>query len=175
MFDFSGIPSGIAVRFDGDVGEAAINVSGGTFTFAEDAGDDNPNLVVNVAAGGTVIFDATQHLAELNITGGGAIVAMGGDSRIVTHGISVRDGGTLDLNDNSLLLAESDVGGIGTWDGSGYSGVTGLVASAYSYGAWDGHGIGSTAAGASAGVTTLAVRRLANCSVFRRRDDRVGR
>jgi len=155
--DFSGVPAGVAaVHFNGEAGGAAINVNAGTFTFAEDAANDNPQLVVTVATGGRVVFGATQHLAELNVAGGRAVVTAGGATRIVTRSISVHDGGVLDLNDNALMLAAGDAGRIGAWDSSAYTGVTGLLASAYNYSAWDGAGIGSTAAGASAGLMTLA-------------------
>lgn len=154
--DFSGLPAGIAVRFDGQAGDAAINVNGGTFVFAQDAADDNPNLVVNVAADGTAVFNATQHLAALNITGGRAAVTAGGASRIVTRAISVRDGGTLDLSDNALLLTDGDPGSIGGWNGSSYSGISGLLARGYNGGGWDGGGIVTTQPDARTGLATLA-------------------
>jgi hypothetical protein len=104
------------------------------------------------------VFNATQHLAGLNVIGGHAVVTAGGAAQIVTRSIDVRDGGTLDLNDNGLILAEGNPNAdrIGAWNGLAYDGVTGMLASASDYGAWDGPGIGSTAAGASAGLTTLA-------------------
>jgi hypothetical protein len=156
--DYSGVSAGIAVDFDAEAGDATINVNGGIFTFDNDAAADNPQLVVNVAAGGTAVFNASQHLAGLNITAGHAVVTAGGATRIVTRSIDVRDSGTLDLNDNDLIIAQGsvDAGRIGAWNGSAYSGVTGMLASASNYGAWDGPGIGSTAAGASAGLKTLA-------------------
>jgi hypothetical protein len=49
--------------------------------------------------------------------------------------------GQLDLTDNKLIVAGADAG---TWSGSSYTGVSGLVQSGRSGGAWNGHGIITT-------------------------------
>ncbi len=65
-------------------------------------------------------------------------------------------GGKLDLTNNKMIVTS---GSVGSWTGSNYSGVTGLIASGRNGGAWNGNGIvtSQTAAAGPNGLTTLAV------------------
>jgi hypothetical protein len=64
--------------------------------------------------------------------------------------------GRLDLKDNKMIVTDGDVG---TFDGTSYSGLTGQIASAYNFGAWDGTGIYTSMPDAQAdrGITTIAI------------------
>ena len=62
----------------------------------------------------------------------------------------------MDLKDNKLIV---DGGNLGTFDGAAYSGLTGLIAGAYDFSAWDLPGITTSMpdAGPTIGRTTLAI------------------
>ena len=62
----------------------------------------------------------------------------------------------LDLADNKLIASSESVG---SWNGSNYDGITGLVASGRNGGFWTGSGIvtSMTAASGANHLTTLAV------------------
>jgi hypothetical protein len=84
-----------------------------------------------------------------------------GDRVLRTSAVSISPTSKLDLTDNNLIV-DYDEGGpsaspLGSWASSGYTGVTGLVARGYNYGAWDGGGgLVTTIADALNGLTTLA-------------------
>ena len=65
---------------------------------------------------------------------------------LVTRSLSINDGGFLDLQNNDLVLDYSGASPLGTWNGSAYTGVSGLVASGYDAGAWHGSGIRTSVA-----------------------------
>jgi len=71
----------------------------------------------------------------------GAVTA-GGSKIIVTP--TLTDNGTFDLFDNRLIVNYSASDPIGTWNGSAYTGITGLVATGRNGGAWNGTGIRSS-------------------------------
>ena len=64
--------------------------------------------------------------------------------------------GRVDLANNKLIVTDGEVG---TFDGASYSGLTGRIASAYNFGAWDGAGVFTSMPDAQAdrGITTIAV------------------
>jgi hypothetical protein len=86
---------------------------------------------------------------------GQATLASGGDRVIITKDLAVT--GRLDLKDNDLIFDYDGDSPVGTFDGLAYNGVTGLVASAYHFGAWDGDGIGTSMPAAISGLTTLGI------------------
>ena len=65
-------------------------------------------------------------------------------------GSSAGPTGTLDLNDNDLIIdyAATAADPIGTWTGSAYTGVTGYIVAGRNGGTWDGSGIVSSVAAA---------------------------
>ena len=166
-FNFGATPiaySGVeAHAFNGESGADALNVNGGVFTFTADAAAGTAALALNVAAAGTVHFNASQHLAALTVNGN-ADLAAGGAKVIVTKSLDVSGGGRLNLRNHDLLL-NYDSGApspIGSFGGTGYTGVSGAIAAAYNFGAWDLPGLFSSDAAASNGLTTLAVDEAAN-------------
>ena len=83
-----------------------------------------------------------------------------GQHEIWTDTLSLTGGGRLDLRDNDLIVRNAD---IGTFNGVTYDGVTGYLAAAYNFGAWDLPGVATTMADAvERGVTTLAVTRISD-------------
>ncbi len=101
--DFNG-PVTPSITFNGGAGTDVLNVNSGTYAFDADAGSGTPNLMVQVNAG-QVLFNATQHLTTLNIAGGGrATFSANGNRTLYTTNLSIGASGTLDLNDNDLVV-----------------------------------------------------------------------
>ena len=136
------------VAFNGASGDNTLNVNGGMYSFANDAADSSDNLAVNVAAGASVVFDATQHLRDLDVDGS-ATLTQGGGKVLVTRGLAV--GGKLNLSDNDLVLDYDPAGP------NPFASVQQLIASAYDFGAWDGNGILTNMPDAAGGLTTLGI------------------
>lgn len=96
-----------------------------------------------VAAGGTVTFsgNVAASLSGLSVTiNNNATVVLGMTQKIA--GLSIAAGGKLDLRDKSLVIDYvSGSSPIGSWNGSAYTGIAGMIASGYSGGTWTGSGI----------------------------------
>ena len=134
----------------------ATPISGGAVGFATDAGStSSATLGVTINSGATASF-APSTPPSLSIPGGSATVADNGARVIATNALSVTSGGKIDLRDNNLVVHN---GTLGAWNGSAYTGVTGLVQSGRNQGAWDGPGIVTTQSDAaiSSQLTTIAV------------------
>ena len=127
---------------------------------------------INVAAGGALLFDGgTMNLASLNLAGGNATVAPGGNKALRTRALSITAGGRADLGDNNLIVdyAGGGDGGaspIGSWNGSAYSGVSGLIQSGRNGGTggrWSGGGLVTSQSNATVGfLTALGVAESAD-------------
>ena len=134
-----------------------INGAGESWTFQNNIGGATRNVAVDVAAGATAIFNATQRLRRLDVAGKATLV-QGGGKVIVTKALAAS--GQLDLKDNDLLL---DFTGspdpLGSFNGTSYSGVLGLIASGYNFAAQDGNGLVTTTEQALGGVTSLGASR----------------
>jgi hypothetical protein len=124
-------------------------VNAGSVTFAHDATIDCDALGVSVAAGASVVFDATQHLRDLNVAGT-ATLTQGGAKVIVTRGLSGT--GRIDLTDNDLVLdyAPADPPTL-------LATIEQRVAAGYNGGTWDGAGIATSMPDAAGGLTSLGV------------------
>jgi uncharacterized delta-60 repeat protein len=138
-----------ALSFQGGTNASSfdtLSVNAGTFTFASDARLTTLNLTVNVATGAAAVFNSTQRLAGLNVAGGVTTLSSGGNRVLVTRGLSVTAGGVLDLTNNDLALDYDPTvaSPIGSFNGSSYTGVIGLIAA------------GATGAGGSRIVSSLA-------------------
>jgi len=77
-----------------------------------------------------------------------------GTSRVAAVTVDTAAGAKLDLKNNDMVVPDTPVG---AWNGSSYSGLTGQVAAAYTFGEWTSPGITSSNAAASSGVTTIAI------------------
>jgi hypothetical protein len=117
---------------------AILNANAGMTDFDSDGG---ANLNVNVAA--AVRFNVSQTLAAVSISPGGvATLTANGTHILRTPSLAVS--GKLDLTDNKLIV---DSGALGTWNGTTYTGITGLIDSgrgSASDAKWDGLGIVTT-------------------------------
>jgi len=115
-----------------------LTINAGTYTFASDAQLTTANLDLTIGdPAATVNFATTQHLKSLSITAGSASMAQNGSLVLYTDALSIT-GGNFDLKDNDMVIRN---GVLGSWTGSAYDGVTGLLQSGRNAGTWDGTGI----------------------------------
>ncbi len=139
-----------------------MTVSGATLTAS---GDLSTNLVVGNQ--GIASFARTQHLASLTVLAGGlARLPSGANVAVVTNSLAIAPTGSLDVGDNALILHTLP---LGSWNGSIYTGVSGMISAARNGGSlWTGiggittsdaraHGAGGSGSIAQA---TLAVARV---------------
>jgi ELWxxDGT repeat protein len=131
-----------SVVIAGRVGADTVNVTGGSVTFADgDSGADSANLTIHVAPGASATFGGTQQVAALVIDAGGNVaLTAGGDAVLVTSALSVAGAGSLNLNDNALVLR-----GGGT---TGAALVENLLRQGFNGGNWN--GVGGITSGAAA-------------------------
>ncbi|HYO08383.1 MAG TPA: endonuclease [Tepidisphaeraceae bacterium] len=105
---------------------SSLVVSQGAVTLDSDAGaPSTANLAIAVNAGGSAMFNHTQHLRGLSVAGGQAVVSTGANKVIDTASLAVTAGGALDLGDNKMIVRNGDAG---TWSNSAYTGISRLVA-----------------------------------------------
>ncbi len=122
------------------------------FNVNADTATGTPNVSVNVAGTGTLVnFNTSQHLAALSILSGDSAELTPGanpaSKTLVVGSLSIGGTGRLDLSDNFMIVHNGSLGGISA-----------LLASGYSGGAWNGIGIfSSTAQNDSTRRTALGV------------------
>ena len=144
------------MTFGNGSGNDSVEITTGTYTFNGDAGGANHNVALLVDSGAAAVMNASQNLANLTVNGT-ATLSQNGNRVILTRGLSVS--GRLDLVDNDLALNYTGSSPIGSWTGSAYTGVSGMLAAGRSGGTWSGNGIvTSMSAAISPNVlTTLGV------------------
>jgi hypothetical protein len=109
-------------------------------------------------AAGTVNFTGgTLSAGGIDLRGGGKMLLTAGRNktvRTVTLAVDSAGGSRIDLSDNRLIATSAS---IGSWNGSAYTGVTGLIATGRAGGAWTGGGIVTrqSAAKSPSRLTTL--------------------
>jgi len=150
--------SGSSIRFIGGGGNDAMTISGGALTFNSDLGADSSALALTVAGGAAATFAAPQHLRSLTVNGLATMPSTVVGGVLTTKSLTVA-GGKLDLTDNTLVVDYSGMSPIGSWTGTAYDGITGLIQSGRNGGAWNGNGIVTSAA--SGNLTTLGVAEIA--------------
>jgi hypothetical protein len=85
--------------------------------------DESDSLTVN--AGNVLNFgSSSNHLGSLMLPGGAAV--LGGNKVLIINSLAITPGGSLDLKKNSLIIPN---GTLGTWNGSDYTGITGMARS----------------------------------------------
>ncbi|MBC8108851.1 MAG: PQQ-dependent sugar dehydrogenase [Anaerolineae bacterium] len=123
------------LTFDSVSGSNVIDFFGGEQTIDTDLG----NVAIGVHNDAIVNFTTKQHLAAFELTGNSrATFNAGGTALLRTGSLNIEGHGTLDLNDNGLLLDYADasqLNAVQAWIHSGRAG-----------GAWTGEGIVSTTA-----------------------------
>jgi hypothetical protein len=153
VLHFTG-PLAQPVTFAGGAGNDHLFVNAGTFTFDVDAPANCAALGINAAEGGNVVFNATQHLRDLNVDGTATLTA-GGGKVIVTRSLS--GAGRLDLGDNDLVL---------DYDPTDPPGILATLQQRIAFGmnggTWDGSGIVTSMPDAQSGLTTLGIAEAAD-------------
>jgi hypothetical protein len=102
-----------------------------------------------------VTFASTQHLASLSLAASTNVTLSAGGNKVLSA-VAVSSAGRLDLKDNKLITRTA----VGTWTGSSYSGVTGMIESGINLGGtlWAGSGITTSLGGNGAtSFTALGV------------------
>jgi hypothetical protein len=118
-----------------------ITATGRTIT----KGGDGTVEMKNVRAAALEVNEGTVAILPAGNAGGVSVVS----------DLTVADDARLDLQNNNLIVKGGD---IGSWDGSGYTGVTGLIVSGKGDGSWNGGGIVTSQSSATSSLlTTLAV------------------
>jgi autotransporter-associated beta strand protein len=161
--------------------DAVFSAAGGTTLVLGGAISEviggQPRGITKSGAGTAIIAGATNFTGTTNVAGGtlaltssltgssGVTVADGATLKLQPGGgkllraptLSVATtptgGGRIDLADNKLVTAAD----LGSWDGSSYTGVIGLVQRGRNGGSWDGAGINSSSAATAGRLTALAV------------------
>ena len=137
-------------------GVDSIAIAGATYNFT----GPTLNKHLDVRDDAVANFNVTQRLGRLSISGQ-ANVPAGGNKVILTRGLTITGDGYLDLADNDLAIdydatAPSPLGAFNATAGS-YDGVTGMIARASNWGAWDQPGLRTTTDAARvAQIATLA-------------------
>jgi hypothetical protein len=161
VVDFNGSILGVGTfTMPAGLAEIDLNVNAGAIPINWDPGALGARADVFIANGAVTRFETTQHLSLLQLaTGSNAFVAAGGDKILSVVRLDVQGTGTLDMNDNDMIVHTGD---IGAFIGGAYTGLTGLIAAAYNFGAWDKPGIKTMMPDALGGLTTLALARAAD-------------
>jgi hypothetical protein len=133
----------------------SINQTGGLANLGAVSGAGSASI-----SGGTMQVSSIR-LANLSVSGSGGVQIAPDGSPTGTSKIAVLSisGGAVDLTNNQLIVGGNSTG---TWDGSAYTGVTGLIASgrngAPAAGNWGGSGIITSQSDATSGnLTSLGV------------------
>jgi hypothetical protein len=130
-------PISQGLTFNGSGGNDTIDVTGGIYTFSSDAKNMSPSgsVAITVGAGGTAMFNATQHLRSLTVLdGGGAVLGANGSRVLRTAGLSVAPTGTVDLKDNDLIVDDGSYTDVRAKVLAGFGGGLGGITSTSSDG-----------------------------------------
>ncbi len=115
---------------------------------------------LSIAVGKTLTVSRLNqtHLAANNLTVSGTLaVASGlGAGALRVQNLSIAAGGKLDISDSSMVVRSGDTG---SWNGTAYTGVSGMIQAGRNAGQWDGLGIVTSQTLATAGnnYTSIAV------------------
>jgi hypothetical protein len=154
----------VPVSIDAGAGADTITVaetsSAAPVTVLASSGNDAVSVNTDNSGSAKALVAVPQQLGAVSIGAGGVATLSGSNSVAVVTSLSIT-GGQLNLGNNDLAINYAAATPAGAWNGAtnGYTGVTGLVASGYDGGAWDGSGIVTTMSTAVTpnSLTTLAV------------------
>jgi chitinase len=107
-----------------DLVNSSLILGAGRVTFIGDASATHPGLNLIIPSGASASFNVNQRLGGLSISGTGM----------------------LDLKTSDLILEYSGSSPMGSWNGTAYTGILGLVQRGRNGGTWDGSGIRSSSA-----------------------------
>ncbi len=122
--------------FNGGGGNDAIEVTNnGDAVFGADVGAQG-NVALTIDAGGTATIASSQHLTALTVNGTASVVPNQG---IVIGATSLNVAGKFDMADSAIAVDNSiGFNSTGSWNGSAYTGITGMIATGRNGGTWDG-------------------------------------
>jgi hypothetical protein len=110
----------VPVSFNGEGGSDTWRFVGGTQTFNVDASAFAEN--VDLVSGAAVTFNATQRLNALTVDASSRAVVGANGSRVLRlNTLSIAAGGTVDLNDNDLVVANGSFSALQALVLAGYS------------------------------------------------------
>jgi len=168
------LAGGNALTVDVISGRAQIDVTAGSHTIAAPLALAKDTNVV-VAGGSELTVTNLQSTAAAIIKGGAgtlnvngvraaALNVQGGVVKVTASNstapasrvssVPIATNAKLDLADNKLIIP---AGNVGTFSGSTYTGVQGLVQRGFVFGSWSGDGMITSMPDAANGLTTLAV------------------
>jgi hypothetical protein len=132
-----------------------VAVTSGQIELIGNAGTPVNQTLSGSTVGGNSTITITQPTNGSGATTTLRIAPSGALNTLRATTVSISTDAKLDLTDNKLVVAAGDVG---TWNGSGYTGVTGQIQSGRGDGSWNGDGIVTSMSDATTSVlTTLAV------------------
>jgi hypothetical protein len=165
----STIATGGTLAVTGGTVNAAAMTNDGTIvhgagsTSVADLNQSAPHLGnITISAGGTLTADHV-HQNNLTVNAGSLVIRHGATPDVASRlrSLSLGATGKLNLNNNALIVTQTQAG---TWTGSAYDGITGLIAAGRNGGAWNGaRGIVTSESDATSGnYITLAVASAAD-------------
>jgi hypothetical protein len=112
-------------------GKDTINITSGAHTFGSNLRDAlGSNVTVNIASGASAIFNDTQRLAALNLSGSAiARLAPNGNRTLVVDSLSLSASSNLDLTDNDLVVNNGSYSVIRELVRAGFGNSTGISSS----------------------------------------------
>ena len=129
----------------------------GNVTLTTSGGSTEINGAVTATAGAKFRVNGGSFTANVDLNGA-ALQIDAGEARLHANQqlSSLSVAGRLDVNDNWMIISSGDVG---SWNGSAYTGLTGLIQSGRGDGPWNGAtGLFTSQSNATSGVlTTLAI------------------
>jgi hypothetical protein len=129
------------LTFNSTAPAGAITLTGGTIALSA-TGNTAADIALTVNSGAALTINASQHLSALTLAGGSAALSVGGAKILRLANLTISGAGKLDLADNDLIIDYSgSASPLGSWNGAGYTGVTGYVENGRNGGTWDGSGI----------------------------------
>ncbi len=131
-------------------GAQTLTLNSGSLAFSEDLAATYPNLTLALMPNTSVVFNSSQHLAALSLSGGAVSLAPGGNKALVTNSLSISNGGKLDLADNALIV---DYVGASNLSAVKNYILTGRGGTDFGMASWNGPGINSSVAAAQDGFS----------------------
>jgi len=110
-----------------------------------DAGNNSTRNLGIVGTGGSIQLNSSttdQHLRDLELRNNATASMASGRHLLYVDSLALDPGARLDLADGRMIVTGG--ASVGNFNGSSYTGITGLLASARNGGAWNGNGIGTS-------------------------------
>ncbi len=141
---------------------------GGITEFAAAGSASTHPLRVNVNSSGEFQTNVTNYLQRLDVNDGGVarVGVEAADGALQVDTLNIAGTGRLDVEKFKLIVKSGNTNGTptGTWNGSAYTGVSGMIASGYHGGDFLGGGIVTTQSSATGGnmLTSVGVAQNAD-------------